>query len=100
VDDWHGVVKLPSYLKIHFLYPRFFRPCQFLIKHAVVFSNGNVGVCLCRDYNADSELILGNLRENSLKELLQGEKRFRLFSEWSKHNKIPKMCKKCRHYEY
>ena len=100
VDDWCNVVNLPRYLKKRPLYPRFFKPCAFIVDSAVVFSNGNVGVCPCRDYNADSELILGNLKEASLKELMQGDKRFKLFSEWRKWNKIPRICRRCSHYVY
>ncbi|MEO5370253.1 MAG: hypothetical protein H7833_09315 [Magnetococcus sp. DMHC-1] len=61
VDDWSGSVTLPAYLVKRPLIPRMFRPCLTLYKTMIVFSNGNVGACACRDYNADSELILGNL---------------------------------------
>ena len=98
VDDWCGVVKLPAYLKRRPLYQRSFLPCRLLSNSVAVFSNGNVGICSCRDYNADSELILGNLKEISLTELLKSEKRFKFFSNWLENNRIPEICRRCTHY--
>ena len=100
VDDWLGAVRLPRYLKKRPLFPRFFRPCQALRRAAVIFSNGTVGACSCRDFNADSELVLGSLRETNIRELLQGEKRGKLFSDWLNLNKVPAVCRKCSSYLY
>lgn len=100
VDDWCNMVHLPRYLKRRPLYPRFFQPCVLLADSVIVFSNGNVGVCQCRDYNADSELILGNLKEKGLRELIDGDKRPRIFLEWKNRNKIPKICQCCSQYIY
>ena len=100
VDDWVGACKLPRYLKNRPLYPRFFCPCRLLGNTAIIFSNGKVGACSCRDFNADSELILGSLKENDLSELLQSDKRYRIFSDWLKYNKVPNLCRKCSHYLY
>lgn len=73
VDDWSGAVKLPSYLRKRPLYPRAFRPCGMLYTALMVFSNGKIGVCSCRDFETNSELILGNARDTTIKEVW-GEK--------------------------
>jgi radical SAM protein with 4Fe4S-binding SPASM domain len=100
VDDWIGSVKLPSFLKKRPLYPRFYRPCQLLYKGLMVYSNGNVGACSCRDFEASSELILGNLAENGVQELWQGQKLTDIRTNWLKKNKVPTICQSCRHYLY
>lgn len=99
-DDWVGTVRLPSYLKRRPLYPRFFRPCAFFYGGLMLFSNGNIGVCLCRDFEANSELILGNAREATLKELWTSNKLAHIRSDWRRINKIPDICRHCAHYVY
>ena len=100
VDDWIGAVRLPAYLKKRPLYPRLFRPCALLYGGLIVFSNGNVGACPCRDFEADSELILGNAKEATLKELWTSDKLASIRSGWRRANKIPAICKRCVHYVY
>jgi radical SAM protein with 4Fe4S-binding SPASM domain len=99
-DDWSGAVKLSPYLKKRPLYPRAFRLCRILYTSLIIFSNGNIGCCSCRDFEADSELILGNAREATLKEIWQGKKIYRIRNDWRKRNKIPAICKSCSHYLY
>lgn len=100
VDDWIGAVKLPKYLKKRPLYPRMFRPCGMLYGGLIVFSNGNVGACSCRDFEANSELILGNIEVHTLADMWNGEKLKSIRSDWLKKNKIPKICRSCSHYLY
>jgi radical SAM protein with 4Fe4S-binding SPASM domain len=100
VDDWQGAVKLPPYLKKRPLYPRAFRPCVQLFSGMIVHSNGNIGACNCRDFEANSELILGNIKDSTLAELWSGEELARLRSDWRRKNKVPGICKTCRHYVY
>jgi radical SAM protein with 4Fe4S-binding SPASM domain len=100
VDDWLGAVKLPAYLKKRPLYPRAFRPCQLLYKGLMVYSNGKVGACSCRDFEASSELILGHLSEQSLPEMWNGERLHQLRSGWRTKNRVPDICRSCRHYLY
>jgi hypothetical protein len=64
VDDWQGAVQLPAYLKKRPLYPRAFRPCSMLYSKLMVYSNGKVSACSCRDFEANSELILGPRRRD------------------------------------
>jgi radical SAM protein with 4Fe4S-binding SPASM domain len=98
--DWTGLVKLPPYLKRRPIYPRLFRPCRLLYDGMTVFSNGNIGACSCVDFEANSELILGNIETMSLKEAWNSRKLFDLRFAWLKINKIPQICKRCTHYLY
>jgi radical SAM protein with 4Fe4S-binding SPASM domain len=100
VDDWIGAVKLPAYLKKRPLIPRPYRPCQLLYKGLMVYSNGNVGACSCRDFDANSDLILGNVKDRSLQDLWNGEKLASLRSNWLAKNEVPNICQSCRHYLY
>ncbi len=100
VDDWLGAVKLPAYLKKRPLYPRAYRPCRLLYAGLMLYSNGKVGACACRDFEADSELILGNVGDQSLDSMWQGDTLARLRREWRTHNKVPEICQSCRHYLY
>jgi radical SAM protein with 4Fe4S-binding SPASM domain len=100
VDDWIGAVELPPYLKKRPLVPRAFRPCGQLYNGLMLYSNGKVGACCCRDFEASSELILGHVRENTLAEMWNGDNLARLRSEWKWKNRVPEICKGCRHYIY
>jgi len=100
VDDYLGIVKLPVYLKRRPRLPRFFRPCKLLYNSLIVFSNGTIGACPCRDFEANSDLILGHIESVSLPEVWQGERIHSIRSLWRKKNKVPSICKTCTHYLY
>jgi radical SAM protein with 4Fe4S-binding SPASM domain len=100
VDDWLGRVELPSYLKKRPLYARTFRPCRLLYKGLMVYSNGKVGACSCRDFEASSELILGNITEQTIGDMWHGEKLSRIRTAWRTRNSVPEICRSCRHYLY
>lgn len=100
VDDWNGAVQLPSYMKMGPLIPRAFRPCCHLYEGLVVYSNGKIGVCLCRDFDATSQLTVGNVATEEIGQLWNGSKVMQLRSEWRWKNKIPEICKSCRLYWY
>jgi len=99
-DDWLGSVQLPSYIKKRPLYPRAFRPCGMFYTGLILFSNGNIGVCACRDFEANSELILGNAKNTTLKEAWNGAKLAAIRSDWRRRNKVPDICRRCRNYLY
>lgn len=100
VDDWIGAVQLPAYLKKRPLYPRAFRPCRLLYSGLMVYSNGKVGACACRDFDASSELILGNVGEHSLESMWEGPQLASLRRDWRTKNAVPDICQSCRHYLY
>lgn len=100
VDDWCGTVKLPLYLRKRPLYPKLFRPCRLFCNSLIIFSNGKVGLCVCRDFETNSELILGDMRKDSLKEIWEGQKHTTLYDNWREENIIPAICKRCSQYIY
>jgi radical SAM protein with 4Fe4S-binding SPASM domain len=66
----------------------------------MVYANGNVGACSCRDFEASSELILGNVANDRLEDLWKGEKLAGIRSAWLTRNQVPDICQSCRHYLY
>jgi len=100
LDDWSGFVKLPQYLRKRKrpVLLRLFRPCRFFYNSLYVFPDGDVGICPCRDFG--KELVLGNIMDDCLGELWNGEKINFFRNNWRKKNIIPMVCKKCTHYVY
>jgi len=96
--DWGGAVSLPSYLKPRPLWPRRHRPCGRLLRNLMVYSNGHVGACDCVDFDASSELILGNVAQMSLAEMWNGEQIRKIRSDWKTGRRIPAICSKCHTY--
>ena len=99
VCDWGGTVNLPEYLRPLPLWPRQNRPCYRLFEGVQIFSNGKVGACACRDYEANSELILGSVQEEALSAMWNGERVAQIRSDWQSGRKIPEICRKCRSYD-
>jgi radical SAM protein with 4Fe4S-binding SPASM domain len=100
VDDWIGAVTLPAYLKKRPLVPRTFRPCRLLYTGLMVYSNGKVGACACRDFDASSDLILGRVQGEPLEQIWRGDVLARLRKQWRTRNAVPQICQSCRHYLY
>jgi radical SAM protein with 4Fe4S-binding SPASM domain len=100
VDDWGGAVKLPPHLKRRPLIPRWYRPCRFLYSGLQIYSNGKVGACNCRDFEADSDLILGSIEKDSLEQLWNGPQLQAMRDNWRRRNEQPNLCRTCRHYVY
>ena len=97
-DNWGGSISqkdLPS--GTSFRDPGDMRiPCSQIYTGPYVSHTGDVGVCRCRDY----ELVLkiGNIREQSLKDIWHGEKFRRLKQAWWDGN-IPPFCRNCYTYD-
>ncbi|HEY2469364.1 MAG TPA: radical SAM/SPASM domain-containing protein [Terracidiphilus sp.] len=98
VMDWGGAIQPPSYLRLFPLWPRKRRPCGRLLRNLMIYSNGKVGACNCVDFEASSELILGNLSEKSLQEMWRGQHLAKLRSDWRDGKRIPSVCQTCRMY--
>ncbi|MDR3740865.1 MAG: SPASM domain-containing protein [Terracidiphilus sp.] len=98
VMDWGGGVQLPSFLRLYPLWPRKRRPCGRLLQFLMVYSNGKVGACNCVDYEASSDLILGDIREQSLGEMWKGPQLQQMRDDWRAGTKIPIVCQFCRMY--
>lgn len=98
VMDWGGAVRLPSYLRPHPLWPRKRRPCGRLLRNLMVYSNGRVGACNCVDFDASSELILGDLNETSIADMWNGERIRKIRADWRTGKRIPAICSSCQMY--
>ncbi len=72
-------------------------PCFWFYDGPIVFVDGKVGLCGCRDFNAKSELIVGNIQESHLLDLWQSESTKRLRNYFIKGN-FPEICRKCTTY--
>jgi hypothetical protein len=99
VCDWGGAVQLPNYMRRLPLWPRKHRPCYRLFDGLQVFSNGKVGACACRDYEASSELILGSVQTRTLPEMWNGEQLTQIRADWRSGRHVPDICSKCRSYD-
>jgi radical SAM protein with 4Fe4S-binding SPASM domain len=100
VDDWHGTVELPKYMTRRLLLPRAFFPCRMLYNYLMLYSDGTIGACPCRDFEAGSALIIGDIRKMTLGEAWHSDSLAGIRSEWATKNRIPDICQRCRHWNY
>lgn len=99
VCDWGGAVKPPEYMRLLPMWPRKNRPCYRLYDGLQIFSNGKVGACACRDFEASSELILGSVQTDTLEEMWSGKQLADIRSDWRSGRQIPEICSRCRSYD-
>lgn len=71
-------------------------PCHRLITSPVVLADGRVNACACRDVEAT--LIIGDLKKESLKDILSGPK-LREYLLMHERGEFPDICKVCTRYE-
>jgi len=99
-DTWLGNIKPEDLLEGMYLRPlsRLEKePCYWLYDGPMVFVDGKVGLCGCRDFNADSELIIGNIMEAPLLDLWHSEAAHKLRGRFWKGD-FPDICKRCTAY--
>lgn len=99
-DTWGGRIKNVDLLPGMHLRPKLDiknEACFQLYSGAVVLANGDVCLCGCRDVNADSELVVGNILEESLINIWRSEKIKELRSGFST-GKYPDICRDCTMY--
>lgn len=99
-DTWLGEISqkdLPAGMFLRPMAPHEKEPCYWLYDGPIVFADGSVGLCGCRDFNADSELILGNIMQDSLLSLWRSKKAARLRERFWKGD-FPEICAKCTAY--
>lgn len=99
-DTWTGEITSDQLLEGMHLRPRSLlerEPCIWLYDGPIVFANGDVGLCGCRDFNANSELIVGNITIKSLIEIWQSENVNALRKRFYQ-GRYPEICKKCTTY--
>jgi len=69
-------------------------PCVLLLVAMQVYWDGRVSACACCDYDASDQLALGDVNQESLLEIFNGEKSRKI---WSDHGsgRLPGICEKC-----
>lgn len=98
VMDWGGAMQLPPYLKPFPLWPRRHRPCGRLLRNLMIYSNGAVGACNCVDFEANTELVIGNVSDTPLAALWQSERLKQIRTDWRTGKRIPDVCATCQMY--
>lgn len=99
-DTWTGEIKQSDLLDGMHVRPLSKlekEPCYWLYDGPIIFADGKVGLCGCRDFNAQSELIIGNILESHLLDLWQSEATKRLRARFVAGN-FPDICQKCTTY--
>lgn len=71
-------------------------PCSALYWSPMVYWDGRVGACACRDVNAEA-LIIGNAYQSSLTDIWQGEALAKMRRDFLTPA-CPAICKGCTHY--
>lgn len=71
-------------------------PCFEMYRRIHVLADGSVGVCSCRDI--DAEINIGDIKNSSLKKIWQNQKLKDYRNNWKKGN-LPSICKNCDRYQ-
>jgi radical SAM protein with 4Fe4S-binding SPASM domain len=71
--------------------------CAWLYDGPIVFTNGDLGLCGCRDVEAKSELVVGNIQERTLREIWTSPEVKRLRARFATPDK-PDICRACTMY--
>ncbi len=98
-DNWAGRIKqndLPGFM---FIRPKKKKhiPCHILYGGPIVFQDGKISACGCRDPEGNSELYLGNIETTSLRDSWFDGRMDELRQRFVSGNP-PDICKDCRHY--
>lgn len=98
-DDWGGIIKQTDLSNEMKIIPHIDKsgPCKLLAFYPKVLVDGTVTACGCRDYNGDSELVLGNIKENSLFEIWTNGKVDQIYNRFYTKN-YPQICRNCNQY--
>jgi len=98
-DNWSGLIEpgaLTGNMKLRRAIPKKRSPCSELYSGPMVYWDGRVGACGCRDINA-SELIIGDVRDTHLGEIWFGDAIEQLRREFVTDS-IKPICRSCTHY--
>ena len=99
-DNWGGVIKkknLIGIMKLRRIPRKKVLPCIRTFDAAILF-DGSVRLCACRVKNTEfDELVVGNIHNNSLKDIFYGEKSKKVRERFVMRNP-PDVCKDCSFY--
>ncbi|HCP00906.1 MAG: hypothetical protein CL573_01795 [Alphaproteobacteria bacterium] len=71
-------------------------PCFEMYRRLHILADGNVGACVCVDL--ESEIKVGNVKDQTLDEIWNGE-RLRAYRENWTEGSLPEVCKSCTRYQ-
>ena len=98
-DDWMGRIDfdaLPEGFVKRDPQPQT-ESCAWLYDGPIVFTNGDLGLCGCRDVEAKSELVVGNIKRRSLHEIWTSPEVKALRARFATPDK-PDICRSCTMY--
>jgi MoaA/NifB/PqqE/SkfB family radical SAM enzyme len=98
-DNWGGMISDEALRAVNLVPkppPVHRGPCHRLVTSPVVLADGRVNACACRDVEAT--LIIGDLKTQSLEEILTGPKLKELLGRHERED-FPEICKTCTRYE-
>jgi MoaA/NifB/PqqE/SkfB family radical SAM enzyme len=99
-DSWSGMIgkkDLPGIMRVRKARGRKNKPCKMMLWSPMIFADGNVGACTCRDPYGASVLRLGNILETDLRDMWYGTQRRSLFSRFLEGS-LPGICRSCTWY--
>ena len=82
--------------KLHYGHPKV-GPCAVLYWKPIILADGKVNACAERDLETD--LIIGDLNQEKLKDIIYGEKMESLMESFNNKKNMPKVCQKCTVYQ-
>jgi len=99
-DNWAGLIKQEDLLDG--MYMRYRgepekEPCFWLYHGPIIYADGKMGLCGCRDLNANSELIVGDIKTDRIIDIWQSKKVKELRERYNK-GEFPNICQKCTNY--
>ncbi|MFW9882293.1 MAG: radical SAM/SPASM domain-containing protein [Candidatus Thorarchaeota archaeon] len=101
-DNWCGIITQNDLIGIMKLKKRpLIRkyPCASLWRISIL-SNGDIRLCACRIKETEhDDLVIGNIRDESLVNIINNEKGQKILSEWQVGN-IVDVCKECSRYMF
>jgi radical SAM protein with 4Fe4S-binding SPASM domain len=71
-------------------------PCFEMYRRLHILADGNVGACVCVDL--ESEIKVGNVKDQTLDEIWRGQRLRDYRSNWTDGN-LPEVCKSCTRYQ-
>ncbi|MEK7234271.1 MAG: radical SAM protein [Elusimicrobiota bacterium] len=98
-DSWAGAIKEEDLASAGLAarpMPEKRGPCHRLLTTPVVLADGRVNACACRDVEA--ELIIGDLKDQSLAQILSGDKLHELIEQHDR-GEFPPVCQRCTYYD-
>ncbi|MDJ0736163.1 MAG: radical SAM protein [Nostocaceae cyanobacterium] len=97
-DTWAGKVKAEDLKKVGLqptIMPHKRGACELLYMKPIILANSKVNACACRDVEA--ELIIGDLKQESLSEIWAGKEIDKII-ERHENGDFPDVCKRCTWY--